>query len=933
MKSEGLGTLGNGKKFELENVIGVLGNVNNGLSTLTDDTICYPSTSHVVIHDTSTSSQRFLETGEITAMVVNCSGSLIGVAERATGVVRIFDANTFEQKYKLINDSILDIKCISLSKDSTKCLVLGEHFLTMWDLERGRSNAYASIKLSSVSKKEIVSAEVCQTNHDLCSIIGKKIIRLLHVSNQNGKFMPVKSNINSHGQNYTAQMWLLSGDLVVGSESGSLVIMDAESKEAKQLIAAQHSVSSLALCPKGFVVGCSSGKLEIFQRSRTSDDFTHTRSVCHLDTLISALAVTENFDAFCLTRNRSIVKVQLLSPVDAPKETLIVPSLNSSTRSIDGLIPDSGAVYIDCCTWKPLVAIGGYDGMIRLFDYHALQVVMTQQLDDTKICGLSFHPSGQYLIVCFTSSNVRLYSVLSDKLTVLWQDQDHQGPVHACFSQGGDRFLLSHGTVVQVHDIYQSFENVSTLRGHSKNILTASFIGYKDELVTVGADGVVCLWDIRGMTKTRVLDVSTAGYFSACVSYDHGQVYATSTDCLLKKVDLGQGQHVNEVKFDPNYKLMASLPSGDVICSDGEQVFAIDEALTLQPCVHSSNATSIRYDEGDSGGSLICADKNGFVSIYNQPSHNCDAPSKCSKYQPFDCISTVKSGVYEETITSIKSIEVSIQKLRAEHAQNVGSSNTSKNNLQVKLENELQLKHDRLEYEIKELSSDAKEIQEKHDLEMINLEARHQINLQSARDDCENRLSKDKINNERLCKSWDDKQKQIAGELAEMAEQHTASIAKETHHLHELTVNDNKRNEGLITDINSLRLKTSDQERKMEEDSEQEMIELRALHNNHMKVLKRTNTLSSNEKDILHQKHVTLLEDLKELTEQVKSQEALIGSTEDSMVKLDTDIKLIERCIVELEHAILLQESDICHYSQENLVQEHENSDLELHTL
>ena len=46
------------------------------------------------------------------------------------------------------------------------------------------------------------------------------------------------------------------------------------------------------------------------------------------------------------------------------------------------------------------------------------------------------------------------------------------------------------------------------------------------------------------------------------------------------------------------------------------------------------------------------------------------------------------------------------------------------------------------------------------------------------------------------------------------------------------------------------------------------------------------------------------------------------------MVNLDTDIKADKVAITELEHAILLQESDICHYSQENLVQEHQNSDL-----
>ena len=59
-----------------------------------------------------------------------------------------------------------------------------------------------------------------------------------------------------------------------------------------------------------------------------------------------------------------------------------------------------------------------------------------------------------------------------------------------CFSLGG-LFAVANGTAVEIHDLYAQFKNVSTLRGHSDSILHMAFRGHKDELITVGTDGVV----------------------------------------------------------------------------------------------------------------------------------------------------------------------------------------------------------------------------------------------------------------------------------------------------------------------------------------------------------------------------------------------------------------------------------------------------------
>lgn len=136
------------------------------------------------------------------------------------------------------------------------------------------------------------------------------------------------------------------------------------------------------------------------------------------------------------------------------------------------------------------------------------------------------------------------------------------------------------------------------------------------------------------------------------------------------------------------------------------------------------------------------------------------------------------------------------------------------------------------------------------------------------------------------------------------------------------------KNESSIAAINALRTQTSGQEKKIEEDSEREIFKLSSSHQREMKALIRSNILLGNEKDILQQRHETMLEDLKELQEQVASQRDKIRSSEEAMAALENDIEADGATIADKKREILAQEADICFYSQENLEQNHCNIDL-----
>ena len=125
-------------------------------------------------------------------------------------------------------------------------------------------------------------------------------------------------------------------------------------------------------------------------------------------------------NVICLSKINSITRIPRPPPThpydnddcdddDDCKEMEIVQSLNQSTQSIDYLIHDAGFLLLDCCTWMPLVKIGGYEGVVQVFDYRVRQVVLQQRIGH-QLFSLSFHPSGEVLLLS-TKTSVRLYLV------------------------------------------------------------------------------------------------------------------------------------------------------------------------------------------------------------------------------------------------------------------------------------------------------------------------------------------------------------------------------------------------------------------------------------------------------------------------------------------------------------------------------------------
>ena len=89
-----------GGNFKLEHVLGARA-IPGGICAANDE-IFYQAANRVVIQNVVTRSQRFIEAGEVTAMAVNLSGNIIGVAETGTKTVKFYDPATLLCKHRLV---------------------------------------------------------------------------------------------------------------------------------------------------------------------------------------------------------------------------------------------------------------------------------------------------------------------------------------------------------------------------------------------------------------------------------------------------------------------------------------------------------------------------------------------------------------------------------------------------------------------------------------------------------------------------------------------------------------------------------------------------------------------------------------------------------------------------------------------------------------
>lgn len=925
--------------YDLEHIVGVQADIFNGIVTIDDKDIAFAAARHVVVQNIDSNAQRFIPTGEITTLARSPSRDLIGVAEKGTGVVKLYDAKTLRCIRKLPHKSGTNIRHISICTESMHCIVLSSQpdTLTLWKLEKSNINAtaYAAIDLSTIIiKKRVVRADICPNNNALVSVIGEKVLRMFHVTQKNSsrRFIPVPLDIKVEPQNYTSQCWLKSGDLIIGAENGEIIVL-GEDRMCMSILGAPSSISCIAACPRGFVVGCSDGLLLQYQRpSKVAEHFALSLTIRQPEnpTIVSmefmkTLGRPESY-AVCLTKSRSIIKVKLESSDNAQSSRvdLIAPSLNTSTNEIDSLIPDSGSLCVDVCVWKTHLAIGGYDGFVRIYNYHTHKLELTHQFEE-KICDLSFHPSG-FNVLFSTPTKVCLCSVLPNEMRIVWEIENLNGSSIVRFSESGDKFAISIGSMVQVHSFY-TLQNISSLRGHSKEIIEIRFSRYRDELTTIGSDGVVCLWDVnKGLTKSRCVDINSPLYVAGCGGSD-GFAFVSSSDGFVKKINVPTGAIEVEAKYDhivtsmmalSSEMILASLDDGAVNCI----TLATDHLETKQFCHHEKIA-AMKMSNGSMSRCFI-ADKEGFLNIFNATECVIDK----TDFHPMEGLLVVSQDELAAKESNIESLETEIKQMQDGHLLIIQSMEIEHAKRKTQLEIELKREQDEVLQQLDKVTFELQQLKEAHRVKMEKIAKEHRELLVSVEEECKEKLQHEERSTDEFRARCDEVRCEFNGIMEKLENSHTKKIETETVRLGQQMTLQISESENIRESIRVIRSRLDAQEKHMEKDAETELSDLTVAHQSKMKTLLRDQQLLEQEKSMLQRRYDMMKADLREVQEQVAIQEDKIRGARDTIAKIDAAIASVVEDITRQDLAIILTHNDMMKYSQANLEDERINVDL-----
>jgi WD40 repeat protein len=315
---------------------GVKGDVREPVAYVDEQTVLYPAGHNTCIFNLEQRIQRFLpgtdKTEEITAIAVSPNKKFVAVAEKSDkGVITVFDLHSLKRRRLLTSTDSHSREFVSLafSPDSKLLMAQGgapDWCLTIWTWEKAKF--MAAIKTAATPNSVIYQCSFSPTDNNMICVTGNGVFKQLKLVDSNLKVLPNALN-KREAQNYQCHAWLSDDRVVVGTDTGDLLVIDGV--ELKAFIprspSDSNSIESIVGFSKGLVTGSDDGQIAIYEKSDEKDLYKRSKvftidnnavKIRHLalsHTEEQLICATENNQLFSFAlSNADIMKVGLFCP-------------------------------------------------------------------------------------------------------------------------------------------------------------------------------------------------------------------------------------------------------------------------------------------------------------------------------------------------------------------------------------------------------------------------------------------------------------------------------------------------------------------------------------------------------------------------------------------------------------------------------------------
>jgi WD40 repeat protein len=494
------------------------------------------------------------------ALAISGDGSLVA-SSSYDGTIRIWDVHRGQLRHALY-EHVDAMSALAFHPDGVRLASGGgERIICMWDIESGRL-----VQTLSGHLREIECLAFSGDGRLLVSGAHDGTICLWDVAS--GQRLRTLE-----GHTHIVRALLLHSDgrlLASGGVERVIRLWDLQSGELLHSFIGGHTneVKALSFSPDGLMLA-SGGKDNVVQLWDTHTGHALSSLRGHTD-MVRSVRFNPTGNLLASSGGDSLVRLWHLRPYEDSVAQDSAVMRGQIVKYLQGHVGD-----IRCIAFHPagrLLASGGSDHMVQLWDVESGKSVHTLRGHSDAIKALAFSPDGRWLASGGTDRTIRLWP-MGDATAVNGQGglvlHGHDDHIQALAFSPDGRTLVS-GSLDHTARLWaiDSGRELHILRGHHHALSGAVFSPDGQLVVTSSYDNSILVWDaVSGQRSDRWLEHAARalvvafhpnGELFACITAEQTiEVRLVSTGMLLHTLS-GHTKPILSLDFSPSVPILAS---------------------------------------------------------------------------------------------------------------------------------------------------------------------------------------------------------------------------------------------------------------------------------------------------------------------------------------------------------------------------------------